>query len=70
MSLLFAARNAFGRLLRLPHRLLRPSKVVPLTFADMERRKRELFGADVDRSPCSCPSCRHQRGKGRPDAAA
>lgn len=34
--------------------------VTPLSFRDLQARQQAQFG-DVDRSPCSCPQCRHAR---------
>ncbi len=37
------------------------ARVVPMTFADTQKKQRDLFG--TDRTPCTCAICRRARAE-------
>jgi hypothetical protein len=64
MSLLVVVRRAVRMIPQTLRRLLRvplPQSLVPLTFEQVNRRRRELRGDQSDRTPCPCCECRHAR---------
>lgn len=64
MSLNFLARGVLGKLARIARRMLpfaRSPQVIPLTFADIERRRQQAHGADARHTACCCSECRHVR---------
>jgi hypothetical protein len=79
MSLLFGVRRAMRSFPQSVRRLLRlplPHSLVPLTFEQVNRRRRELRSDLADRAPCPCCECRHARRQqaghatAKPSAAA
>jgi hypothetical protein len=64
MTILSLARTLLSPLTRWTQRLTMRRKGAPFspaTFAEMRRRKQEMFGDHADRTHCSCPHCRHWR---------
>jgi hypothetical protein len=70
VALFFFARRVLGRLFRASRATLRFSRgpiVVPLTFEEVERRRRQAQGSGADRTACCCSECRHVRMAARTD---
>ena len=70
MSLIYFARGVLGKLSWMSRRLLpfsRSPDVVPLTFAEIERRRQLAHGSHARPTTCCCSECRHVRRLARTD---